>query len=233
MGSAQLRRRKCRAGLTLVTMGPPALLRAAREIDRHQPFRATRSGAASPKRWGERQSVLVDTSPGGECSIDSTYHVDMPKSTIASRGGIGFARAMGRAARRFSPRSRLHTQVHRDRRDRRRGGRRRRTRWRGARAGHHLRDVIGLAIRPNCALAKIKAGVCRRAREVPNGRLLVDSPSDWDHNLGLRAQSRPLRMMPTLRTLATALCLLGLVATGIVGGCGLGPTAAQARPTPP
>jgi len=33
--------------------------------------------------------VLVDTSPGGECSIDSTYHVDMPKSTIASRGGIG------------------------------------------------------------------------------------------------------------------------------------------------
>jgi hypothetical protein len=35
--------------------------------------------------------VLVDTSPGGECSIDSTYHVDMPKSTIASRGGIGFA----------------------------------------------------------------------------------------------------------------------------------------------
>jgi hypothetical protein len=75
--------------------------------------------------------------------------------------------------------------------------------------------------------------VCRRAREVPNRRLLVDSPSEWDHNLGLRAQSRPLRMMPTLRTLATALCLLGLVATGIVGGCGLGPTAAQARPTPP
>jgi len=33
--------------------------------------------------------VLVHTSPGGECSIDSTYHVDMPKSTIASRGGIG------------------------------------------------------------------------------------------------------------------------------------------------
>lgn len=33
--------------------------------------------------------MLVDTSPGGECSIDSTYHVDMPKSTIASRGGIG------------------------------------------------------------------------------------------------------------------------------------------------
>ena len=143
------------------------------------------------------------------------------------------ARAMGRAARRFSPRSRLHTQVHRDRRDRRRGGRRRLTRWRGARAGHHLRDIIGSAIRPNRALAKIKAGVCRRAREMPNGRLLVDSPSDWDHNLGLRAQSRPLRMMPTLRTLATALCLLGLVATGIVGGCGLGPTAAQARPTPP
>ena len=101
------------------------------------------------------------------------------------------ARAMGRAARRFSPRSRLHTQVHRDRRDRRRGGRRRLTRWRGARAGHHLRDIIGSAIRPNRALAKIKAGVCRRTREVPNGRLLVDSPSDWDHNLGLRAQSRP------------------------------------------
>jgi len=40
-------------------------------------------------------------------------------------------------------------------------------------------------------------------------------------------------MMPTLRKLATALCLLGLVATGIVGGCALGPTAAQARPTPP
>ena len=33
--------------------------------------------------------MLVDTSPGGECSIDSTYHVDMPKSTIASPGGIG------------------------------------------------------------------------------------------------------------------------------------------------
>ena len=33
--------------------------------------------------------MLVDTSPGGACSIDSTYHVDMPKSTIASRGGIG------------------------------------------------------------------------------------------------------------------------------------------------
>src|SRR5947208_1467926 len=107
------------------------------------------------------------------------------------------------------------------------GGGRRLTRWRGARAGHHLRDIIGSAIRPNRALAKIKAGVCRCAREVPNGRLLVDSPSDWDHNLGLRAQSRPLRMMPTLRTLATALCLLGLVATGIVGGCGLGPTAAK------
>jgi hypothetical protein len=52
-------------------------------------FGLRRSGAASPKRWGERKSVLVDTSPGGECSIDSTYHVDMPKSTIASRGGIG------------------------------------------------------------------------------------------------------------------------------------------------
>src|SRR2546429_2907279 len=70
-------------------MGPPALLRATREIDRHQPFRATRSGAASPKRLGERQSVLVDTSPGGECSIDPTYHVDMPESIIASPGGIG------------------------------------------------------------------------------------------------------------------------------------------------
>lgn len=57
--------------------------------------------------------MLVDTSPGGECSIDSTYHVDMPKSTIASRGGIGLRAQMGRAARRFSPRSRLHTQVHR------------------------------------------------------------------------------------------------------------------------
>ena len=33
--------------------------------------------------------MLVDTSRGGECSIDSTYHVDMPKSTIASRGGTG------------------------------------------------------------------------------------------------------------------------------------------------
>jgi hypothetical protein len=33
--------------------------------------------------------VLVDTSPGGECSIDPTYHVDMPESTIASPGGIG------------------------------------------------------------------------------------------------------------------------------------------------
>jgi len=31
----------------------------------------------------------VDTSPGGECSIDPTYHVDMPESTIASPGGIG------------------------------------------------------------------------------------------------------------------------------------------------
>jgi len=214
-------------------MGPPALLRATREIDRHQPFRVTRSGAASPKRWEERKSVLVDTLPGGECSIDSTYHVDMLKSTIASRGGIGLRAHWVKPHEGFSPCSRLHTQVHRDRRDRRRGGRRRLTRRRGARAGHHLRDLIGSAIRPNCALAKTKAGVCRRAREVPHGRLLVDSPSDWDHNLGLRAQSRPLRMMPTLRTLATALCLLGLVATGIVGGSGLGPTAAQARPTPP
>ena len=216
MGSAQLRRRKCRAGLVLVPMGPPALLRATREIDRHQPFRVTRSGAASPKRWEERKSVLVDTLPGGECSIDSTYHVDMPKSTIASRGGIGLRAHWVKPHEGFSPCLRLHTQVHRDRRDRRRGGRRRLTRRRGARAGHHLRDLIGSAIRPNCALAKTKAGVCRRAREVP-----------------LRAQSRPLRMMPTLRTLATALCLLGLVATGIVGGSGLGPTAAQARPTPP
>ena len=33
--------------------------------------------------------MLVDTSPGGECSIDPTYHVDMPESTIASPGGIG------------------------------------------------------------------------------------------------------------------------------------------------
>jgi hypothetical protein len=40
-------------------------------------------------------------------------------------------------------------------------------------------------------------------------------------------------MMPMLRTLATVLCLLGLVATGIAGGSGLGPTVAQARPTPP
>jgi hypothetical protein len=213
-------------------MGPPALLRAAREIDRHQPFRATRSGAASPKRWGERKSVLVDTSPGGECSIDSTYHVDMPKSTIASRGGTGL-RAQWVEPHEDFRRVRGCTRKSIVIDDRRRGGRRRLTRWRGARAGHHLRDVIGLAIRPNCALAKTKASVCRRAREVPSGRLLVDSPSDWDHNLGLRAQSRPLRMMPTLRTLATALCLLGLVATGIVGGSGLGPTAAQARPTPP
>jgi hypothetical protein len=99
------------------------------------------------------------------------------------------------------------------------------------RAGIISVTVIGSPCAP--IVREDKAGVCRRAREMPNGRLLVDSPGDWDHNLGLRAQSRPLRMMPTLRTLATALCLLGLVATGIVGGCGLGPTAAQARPTPP
>jgi len=36
-----------------------------------------------------------------------------------------------------------------------------------------------------------------------------------------------------VRTLAAVLCLLGLVTAGIVGGSGLGPTAAQARPTPP
>jgi hypothetical protein len=157
----------------------------------------------------------------------------MPKSTIASRGGIGL-RAQWvelhegfRRVRGCTRKSIVIDAIAR------RGRRRRLTRRRGASAGHHLRDVIASAIRPNCALAMIKAGVCRRAREVPHGRLLVDSPGDWDHNLGLRAQSRPLRMTPILRTLATALCLLGLVATGIVGGCGLGPTAAQARPTPP
>ena len=167
--------------------------------------------------------MLVDTSPGGECSIDPTYHVDMPESTIASPGGIGLR------VQWVEPREGF----------RRVRGCTRKSIVIDAIAGVAAVGVsrVGAeqepAIRPNRALAKIKAGVCRRAREVPNGRLLVDSPSDWDHNLGLRAQSRPLRMMPTLRTLATALCLLGLVATGIVGGCGLGPTAAQARPTPP
>ena len=73
-----------------------------------------------------------------------------------------------------------------DRRDRRRGGRQRLTRWRGARAG-----IISVtsSLRPFAPIVREdKAGVCRRAREMPNGRLLVDSPSDWDHNLGLRAQ---------------------------------------------
>ena len=177
--------------------------------------------------------MLVHTSPGGECSIDSTYHVDMPKSTIASRGGIGLR------AQRVEPHEGF----------RRVCGCTRKSvvidaiagaaavvgvsRWRGARARHHLRDVIGSAIRPNCALAEDQSWRAQTRVRSANGRLLVDSPSEWDHNLGLRAQSRPLRLMPTLRTLATALCLLGLVATGIVGGCGLGPTAAQARPTPP
>ena len=102
------------------------------------------------------------------------------------------------------------------------------TRWRGARAGHHLRDIVGSAKRS----PKTKAGAQTRARNT-NGRLLIDSLTHWDHNLRLRVQSGPLRMVPTVRTLATALCLLGLVAAGIVGGSGLGPTAALARPTPP
>jgi hypothetical protein len=53
-------------------------------------------------------------------------------------------------------------------------------------SGHHLRDVISSAIRPNCARRQSRR-VQMRARSA-NGRLLVDSPSDWDHNLGLRAQ---------------------------------------------
>src|SRR5215831_16139638 len=134
---------------------------------------------------------------------------------------------MGRAARRLSPRSRLHTQVHRDRRDRRRGGPSAVSRV-GAEREREIISVTSSARPFAQALAR------RRARETPMaGSLLTDSLTHWDHNLRLRVQSGPLRMVPTVRTLATALCLLGLVAAGIVGGSGLGPTAALARPTPP
>ena len=113
-------------------------------------FGLRRSGAASPKRWGERKSVLVDTSPGGECSIDSTYHVDMPKSTIASRGGIGL-RAQWVEPREGFRRVRGCT--------RKSIGSTRSQAWRPSashalarsESGHHLRDVISSAIRPNCA----------------------------------------------------------------------------------
>ena len=176
--------------------------------------------------------MLVDTSPGGECSIESTYHVDSPKSTIASRDGIGLRAQWIEPHGRLRRRSRPRMQIHRDRRNRRRGGRRRLTRWRAVRAGHHRRDVSARPFARWCACQNRSRRVQMRARRASGG-LLVDSPTRWDHNLGLRAQSRPLRMMPMLRTLATVLCLLGLVATGIAGGSGLGPTVAQARPTPP
>ena len=97
------------------------------------------------------------------------------------------------------------------------------------------RDIISVTSSARSfaqALAEDQIGAQTRARNT-NGRLLIDSPTHWDHNLRLRVQSGPLRMVPTVRTLATALCLLGLVAAGIVGGSGLGPTAALARPTPP
>jgi hypothetical protein len=175
----------------------------------------------------------VDTSAGGECSIDSTYHVDMPKSTIASRDGIG-----------------LRTQwVEPHEGFRRVRGCTRKSIAIDALAGaaavgvsrvgaERERDIISVTssaqpFAPIVRSPKTKSWRAQTRMKSVNGRLLVDSPREWDHNLGLRAQSRPLRMTPTLRTLATALCLLGLVATGIVGGSGLGPTTAQARPTPP
>src|SRR5215813_10756096 len=93
-------------------MGPPALPRAAREIDRHQPFRL-RAQALLHQSDG-RTKVRASGRVAGLASVRLTlsrYHVDLPKSTTACRASIGAARGMGSSLKNVKPQSSMSVPV--------------------------------------------------------------------------------------------------------------------------